>query len=177
MDCSPPGSSVHGIFQARVLEWGAIAFSGGHGSACCKDAEQERSQHWGGGRGRIAGSAGRGRQNLEEGGAHDLDRGQDASPCSALRLGPSQSRLFLLGAGRRPQLPGPVGERAAVCRQDAAIRVMSEEPADAGFEGVGGRPPLRLRFLLLPRPLLPPVTDAHATMHNWGWNKEKRRGS
>ena len=30
MDCSLPGSSVHGIFQARVLEWGAIAFS-----ACC----------------------------------------------------------------------------------------------------------------------------------------------
>ena len=29
MDCSPPGSSVHGIFQARVLEWGAIAFSEG----------------------------------------------------------------------------------------------------------------------------------------------------
>ena len=28
MDCSPPGSSAHGIFQARVLEWGAIAFSG-----------------------------------------------------------------------------------------------------------------------------------------------------
>ena len=27
MDCSPPGSSVHGIFQARVLEWGAIVFS------------------------------------------------------------------------------------------------------------------------------------------------------
>ena len=26
MDCSPPGSSVHGIFQAGVLEWGAIAF-------------------------------------------------------------------------------------------------------------------------------------------------------
>ena len=25
MDCSPPGSSVHGIFQARLLEWGAIA--------------------------------------------------------------------------------------------------------------------------------------------------------
>ena len=31
MDYSLPGSSVHGIFQARVLEWGAIAFSG------CKD--------------------------------------------------------------------------------------------------------------------------------------------
>ena len=28
MDCSPPGSSVHRILQARVLEWGAIAFSG-----------------------------------------------------------------------------------------------------------------------------------------------------
>ena len=27
MNCSPPGSSVHGIFQARVLGWGAIAFS------------------------------------------------------------------------------------------------------------------------------------------------------
>ena len=27
MDCSPPGSSASGIFQARVLEWGAIAFS------------------------------------------------------------------------------------------------------------------------------------------------------
>ena len=26
-DCSLPGSSVHGIFQVRVLEWGAIAFS------------------------------------------------------------------------------------------------------------------------------------------------------
>ena len=31
MDCSLPGSSVHGIFQARVLEWGAIAFS----KDCC----------------------------------------------------------------------------------------------------------------------------------------------
>ena len=27
MDCSLPGSSIHGIFHARVLEWGAIAFS------------------------------------------------------------------------------------------------------------------------------------------------------
>ena len=27
MGCSLPGSSIHGIFQARVLEWGAIAFS------------------------------------------------------------------------------------------------------------------------------------------------------
>ena len=26
MDCSPPGSSIHGIFQARVLEWVAISF-------------------------------------------------------------------------------------------------------------------------------------------------------
>jgi len=30
MDCSLPGSFVHGIFQARVLEWGAIAFSYAH---------------------------------------------------------------------------------------------------------------------------------------------------
>ena len=34
MDCSLPGSSIHGIFQARVLEWGAIAFS----EAFCWDA-------------------------------------------------------------------------------------------------------------------------------------------
>ena len=27
MDCSLPGSAIHGIFQARELEWGAIAFS------------------------------------------------------------------------------------------------------------------------------------------------------
>ena len=27
MDCSPPGSSVHGIFQARILEWVAMSFS------------------------------------------------------------------------------------------------------------------------------------------------------
>ena len=31
MDCSPPGSSVHGSFQATELEWGAIAFSAGWG--------------------------------------------------------------------------------------------------------------------------------------------------
>ena len=30
MDCSLPGSSIHGIFQARVLEWVAIAFSKDH---------------------------------------------------------------------------------------------------------------------------------------------------
>ena len=29
MDCSLPGSSIHGIFQAKVLEWGVIAFSNG----------------------------------------------------------------------------------------------------------------------------------------------------
>ena len=27
MDCSPPGSSIHGIFQAKVLEWVAVSFS------------------------------------------------------------------------------------------------------------------------------------------------------
>jgi len=37
MDCSPPGSSIHGIFQARVLKWGAIAFS---------EEEKKRSQKW-----------------------------------------------------------------------------------------------------------------------------------
>ena len=36
MDCSLPGSSVHGIFQARVLEWGAIAFSDDQPRQCIK---------------------------------------------------------------------------------------------------------------------------------------------
>ena len=36
VDCSPPGSSVHGIFQARVLGWGAIAFSESKELACHK---------------------------------------------------------------------------------------------------------------------------------------------
>ena len=36
MDCSPPGSSVHGIFQARLLEWSAIAFSNMHGTVLQK---------------------------------------------------------------------------------------------------------------------------------------------
>ena len=35
MDCSPPGSSIPGILQARVLEWGAIAFSASSASAYC----------------------------------------------------------------------------------------------------------------------------------------------
>ena len=37
MDCSPPGSSIHGIFEARVLEWGAFAFSKLGVSGDCKD--------------------------------------------------------------------------------------------------------------------------------------------
>ena len=37
MDCNPPGSSIHGIFQARVPEWGAIAFSGKTGYTHAKE--------------------------------------------------------------------------------------------------------------------------------------------
>ena len=36
MDCSLPGFSIHGIFQARVLEWGAIAFSDDRPRQCIK---------------------------------------------------------------------------------------------------------------------------------------------
>ena len=39
IDGSPPSSSVHGIFQARVLEWGAIAFS-----ICIKGTEAQMKQ-------------------------------------------------------------------------------------------------------------------------------------
>ena len=41
MDCSLPGSSIHGIFQARVLEWGAIAFSDG-----CESWAIKKAKHW-----------------------------------------------------------------------------------------------------------------------------------
>ena len=36
VDCSPPGSSVHGIFQAKILEWVAIS--------CCRGSSQPRDQ-------------------------------------------------------------------------------------------------------------------------------------
>ena len=39
MDCSLPGSSARGIFQARVLEWGAIAFSDEKSYSYLKDME------------------------------------------------------------------------------------------------------------------------------------------
>ena len=38
-DCSLPGSSVHGIFQARILEWGAIPFSIGYLAAAAKSLQ------------------------------------------------------------------------------------------------------------------------------------------
>ena len=41
MDCSLPGSSIHGIFQARVLEWGAIAFSNSREEVMVKHSWQE----------------------------------------------------------------------------------------------------------------------------------------
>ena len=42
MDCSLPGSFAHGIFQARVLEWGAIAFSVNSTNAMLKMKEATR---------------------------------------------------------------------------------------------------------------------------------------
>ena len=53
MDCSPPGSSIHGIFQARVLEWSAIAFpallSQGSGNGLDGyNLEQFQNPHMGG---------------------------------------------------------------------------------------------------------------------------------
>ena len=43
MDCSLPRSSIHGIFQARVLEWGAIAFSGIYTAAVAAAAKSLQS--------------------------------------------------------------------------------------------------------------------------------------
>ena len=43
MDCSPPGSSVHGIFQVRVLEWVAIVFSGRDGESLEREDRKQRN--------------------------------------------------------------------------------------------------------------------------------------
>ena len=50
MDCSLPGSSIHGIFQARVLEWGATAFSPALTSVKTSASATTSLQHkrWGG---------------------------------------------------------------------------------------------------------------------------------
>ena len=44
MDCSLPGSSIHGIFQARVLEWVAIAFSNQESAGVTKKMSEQVSQ-------------------------------------------------------------------------------------------------------------------------------------
>ena len=46
MDCSLPGSSAHGIFQARVLEWRAIAFSEKQYRISTKMETQINRTHW-----------------------------------------------------------------------------------------------------------------------------------
>ena len=50
IDCSLPGSSIHGIFQARVLEWGAIAFSKSRSvvSNCLQPRGLYRPEYWSG---------------------------------------------------------------------------------------------------------------------------------
>ena len=58
MDRSLPGSSVHGIFQARVLEWVAIAFSGEEGELVSKHQLQRFFWTLNGFKGRIIGGRG-----------------------------------------------------------------------------------------------------------------------
>ena len=45
-DCSPPGFSVHGIFQARVLQWGAIAFSDYEGNRATQKWKKKSPGSW-----------------------------------------------------------------------------------------------------------------------------------
>ena len=49
MDCSLPGSSIHGIFPARVLEWGAIAFSRNTGESVLNQSYRGSVKHHRGG--------------------------------------------------------------------------------------------------------------------------------
>ena len=44
LDCSPPGSSVHGILQARIIEWVAMPFSSGLGNSCGKKRRERQKR-------------------------------------------------------------------------------------------------------------------------------------
>ena len=68
MDCSLPGSSVRGIFQARALEWGAIAFS--RGTQSWKQSPELVLEHlsWEGGTGLV------GKEGLAGNGGSHQDR-------------------------------------------------------------------------------------------------------
>ena len=99
MDCSLPGSRVHGICQARVLEWGAIAFSYGR-----VNAEQTRSRH---------------RAHREGGGGGQLPSGSPRHPLGSgsgrlrrciccgwgARRGGEARQLFYFRAGLTPGFP------------------------------------------------------------------------
>ena len=87
IDCSLPGSSIHGIFQARVLEWGAIAFSKEQGGDSSWKGRQSRCGKQGSscrllpGPRAVTGAVGNHlRLALEETGSHE--RGQPALPSS-----------------------------------------------------------------------------------------------
>ena len=97
MDCSLPGFSVHGIFQARVLEWVVISFSRGSSQprpGCDGSLGGAGAQHAGTG---LMG--GRGSSVLEEAGGCDL-RGQQ-SPRKGEQAGKAQLG-FLEGVSRDP---------------------------------------------------------------------------
>ena len=81
MDCSPPGSSIHGIFQARVLEWGAIAFSEWKVEAYLKN-ERTEGKGWRRGSLKFRKAESESLVLAEEGGlAHELE-----SSCSWMSL-------------------------------------------------------------------------------------------
>ena len=98
MDCSPPGSSIHGIFQARVLEWGAIAFSERGGT---EGHKVEAAREGRGGERAVGGGQGRAAEGLV------WRRGPNLGQDSSLRVGQTGSR----GQGLRTDLlsrPGRV---------------------------------------------------------------------
>lgn len=91
------------------------------------------------------------------------DQAADYTVCGSRNL------LFPHGGQGRPQVLWPVGKWAAVGRQDAAVRVVREEPAGAGLAGLRGLSPPGAWPQGLGRPLFPPVTNAHPPMENCGW--------
>lgn len=66
-----------------------------------------------------------------------------------------------------------MGKWAAVRGQSTAVRVMREEPAEAGFAGFGEHSLFRFRLLCFPQRLLSPVANVNSPIHNCDLEQRK----
>ena len=106
MNCSLPGSSIHGIFQARVLEWGAIAFSDGQLQISFKVTRSQFPKVLGGNPKKKT------NKHLFEIVATGMTAGGQS--ISELSLAPKRSSAWRLGTGLRRSI-----QTSHICRKQA----------------------------------------------------------